>query len=404
MCLRCHTGDAGGIRTSRQSPHIGFDLRRACAPHYGMTRPLAFWIALLAVVLAALILLREILLPFAAGMVLAYLLDPLANRLERLGMNRLIATLAIMGLFIFFVVILIFLAAPIIIAELTKFIERFPLYVRQLGELASDPNRPWLRKVVGEGLVTAERSITELATLGADWSATFLRSVWSGGRALISVLSLSVVTPIVACYLIYDWNRMIAAVDAWVPPARRDAVRAIAREIDDTISGFVRGQSTLCLILGLFYAAALWLIGLDHGLLIGLAAGLISFIPYLGSLTGLVVSTCVAIAQFWPRWGLISLVPAIFFVGQSLADYVLSPYLVGRRVNLNPVWLLFALFAFAYLFGFLGLLIAVPLAAAIGVLMRFAMKQYLASPFYAASPTARATDVRAPARSDKDPG
>src|SRR4051794_19080040 len=136
-------------------------------------------------------------------MVLAYLLDPLATRLERLGMNRLIATLAIMGVFILLVSALIFLAAPIIIAEVTRFVERFPLYVRQLGELASDPCRPWLRKVVGEGLATAERSISELASLGADWSATFLRSVWSGGRALISVFSLSIITPIVACYLIY---------------------------------------------------------------------------------------------------------------------------------------------------------------------------------------------------------
>jgi len=366
-----------------------------------VTRPIAFWIALLAVVVAAVVLLREILLPFVAGMVLAYLLDPLAARLERLGMNRLIATLAIMGLFVLLVVVVIVLATPVIVAEFTKFVDRFPLYLRKVSELASDPSRPWLRKVVGEGLGSAERSLSELATLGADWFADVLRSVWSGGRALISVFSLAVVTPIVACYLIYDWNRMIAAVDAWVPPARRDAVRALAREIDDTISGFVRGQSALCLILGLFYAAALSLIGLEHGLLIGLAAGLISFVPYLGSLTGLAVSTCVAIAQFWPRWGLIALVPAIFFVGQALADYVLSPYLVGRRVNLNPVWLLFALFAFGYLFGFIGLLIAVPLAAAIGVLMRFAMKQYLAGPFYAAGP---ARDAAAPPRSDKKPG
>src|SRR5262249_42789545 len=158
--------------------------------------------------------------------------------------------------------------------------------------------------------------------------------------------------------------------DKWVPPGRRETVRALAREIDATISGFVRGQSTICLILSLFYAAALSLIGLNHGLLIGIAAGLISFVPYLGSLAGLVVSTCVAIAQFWPNKALISLVPTIFFVGQFLADYALSPYLVGRRVNLSPVWLLFALFAFGYLFGFVGLLIAVPLGATIGVLMR----------------------------------
>jgi predicted PurR-regulated permease PerM len=188
-----------------------------------------------------------------------------------------------------------------------------------------------------------------------------------------------------------------------VPPAQRDTVRALAREIDDTIGGFVIGQGALCLILGLFYAVALSLIGLNHGALIGIAVGLISFVPYLGSLTGLVVSTCVAIAQFWPNWTLIWVVPAIFFIGQTVADYALSPYFVGRRVNLSPVWILFALFAFGYLFGFVGLVIAVPLAAAIGVCMRFALKQYYASSFYAAIPTASVTDLSESKPSDKKP-
>jgi predicted PurR-regulated permease PerM len=194
---------------------------------------------------------------------------------------------------------------------------------------------------------------------------------------------------------------MTAVVDNWVPPARRDTVRALAREIDDTIGGFVIGQGTLCLILALYYAVALSLIGLNHGLLIGIAAGLISFVPYLGSLTGLVVSTCVAIAQFWPNWTFILIVPAIFFVGQTLADYVLSPYFVGRRVNLNPVWVMFALFAFGYLFGFVGLLIAVPLAAAIGVLMRFALRNYYASPIYTDMPAASVTNLGRSTLSDK---
>jgi predicted PurR-regulated permease PerM len=356
------------------------------------TRPITFWIAMLAAVIAVIVLLREVLLPFVAGAVLAYLLDPLATRLERLGMNRLIATLTIVGLFIVGVVALIILTAPIIVEEVARFIDSFPLYVKQLQGLATDPSRPWLSKIVGEGLGQAEQSIGELTTLATGWLGEFLRSAWSGGRALISVVSLSVVTPIVACYLIYDWDKMIAVVDNWVPPARRDIVRALACEIDDTIGGYVLGQGALCLILGLFYAAALLLIGLKHGLLIGLAAGLMSFIPYLGSLTGLVVSTCVAIAQFWPNWTPILTVPVIFFVGQSLADYVLSPYLVGRRVNLNPVWVMFALFAFGYLFGFVGLLIAVPLAAAIGVLLRFALRQYYASPLYADTMTPPMTD------------
>jgi predicted PurR-regulated permease PerM len=351
-----------------------------------LTRPITFWIAMLAAVIAAVVLLREVLLPFVAGMVLAYLLDPLANRLERLGMNRLLATLAIIVAVVVTIIVLMIVTIPIIVRELAYFIESFPAYVGRLHTLATDPDRPWLSRIIGEGLAQAERSLGELTTLASSWFGTFLRSVWSGGRALISVISLAVVTPIVACYLIYDWNKMIAAVDNWVPPANRETVRALAREVDDTIGGFVRGQSALCLILAVYYAAALSLIGLKHGLLIGLAAGLISFIPYVGSFSGLVISTCVAIAQFSPSWTTILLVPAIFVVGQSLADYVLSPYFVGRRIRLSPVWVMFALFAFGYLFGFVGLLIAVPLAAAMGVLTRFALRQYYASPLYAAGP------------------
>jgi len=354
-----------------------------------MTRPIAFWIAMLAAVIAVIILLREVLLPFVAGMVLAYLLDPLANRIERLGVNRLLATLAIIVLVVTTISVLAILTLPIIVREVSYFVESLPLYVRQLHMLATDQSRPWLSKLVGEGLGEAERSIGEITTLASSWLTTFLRSIWSGGRALISVLSLGVVTPIVGCYLLYAWDKMIAVIDNWIPPERRETVRSLAREVDDTVGGFVRGQSILCLVLAFYYSAALWLMGLRHGPLIGVAAGLMSFIPYVGSLSGLVISMCVAIAQFWPDWTWILLVPLISLIGQSLSDYGLSPYLVGRRVHLNPVWMMFALFAFGYLFGFVGLLIAVPVAAAIGVLMRFALRQYYASPFYAPASTAQ---------------
>ena len=354
-----------------------------------LTRPVTFWIAMLAALIAMVVLLREVLLPFVAGMVLAYLLDPLANRLERLGMNRLLATLAIIVLVVLAIVVVLLLSVPIIVRELSDFIASFPNYVERLRALATDPGHPWMSKIVGEGLGQAEKSLGELTSLASTWLGAFLRSIWSGGRALISIFSLAIVTPIVALYLIYDWNRMVAAIDNWVPPARREPVRALAREIDDTIGGFVRGQSALCLILAVYYGVMLWAVGLKHGALIGFAAGLLSFIPYVGSLSGLVIATCVAIAQFWPAWTSILLVPAIFFVGQSLGDYVLSPYLVGRRVHLGPVWVMFALFAFGYLFGFVGLLIAVPLAAAIGVLARFALRQYYASPLYAAAPVVK---------------
>jgi predicted PurR-regulated permease PerM len=360
-----------------------------------LTRPIMFWIATCAAVIAAVVLLREILLPFVAGLVLAYLFNPLANRLERLGLNRLLAALLIIGAFVVGFVALVLLAAPIVARELAYLLDNVPLYFGRLKTLTSDPDRPWLRKIVGEGLASAEQSMGELASLGADWFGSLVRSVWTGGQELISVFSLAIVTPVVAGYLIYDWNRMLAAVDNWTPPARRPTVRALASKIDDTIGGFVRGQGTLCLILCVYYAVALWLAGLNHSLLIGVAAGAISFVPYLGSITGLAVATSVAIAQFWPSWSSIVVVPMIFVVGQAVADYVLSPYLVGRRVNLHPVWMIFALFAFGYLFGIVGLLLAVPLAAACRVLLHFAFEQYYASPLYTARPDAAAPIVAA---------
>src|SRR5215510_3516262 len=193
-------------------------------------------------------------------------------------------------------------AVVVVVGELAYFIDNFPRYIERVRGLATDPNRPWLSKLVGEGLGYAEQSVGELTTMATAWLNDFLRSVWTGGRALISAFSLLVVTPIITCYLVYDWKKMVAVIDNTIPPAQRDTVRALAREIDDTIGGFLVGQGMLCLILAVFYAAALSLLGLKHGLLIGIVAGLISFVPYLGSLSGLVISTCVAIAQFWPHW------------------------------------------------------------------------------------------------------
>jgi predicted PurR-regulated permease PerM len=352
-------------------------------PVMSLTRPIVFWIAMLAALLALVVLLREVLLPFVAGMVLAYLLDPLASRMERLGISRILATLAIITAVVLAIVVLLVLTVPILVREVSYFVDNVPLYLERLHGLATDPNRPWLSKIVGEGLAQTERSFGELSTLASSWFGTFLRSMWSGGRALISFLSLGVIAPIVACYLLYDWDRMIAAIDRWIPPARRDTVR----EIDETIGGFVRGQSMLCLVLAFYYALTLALVGLKHGALIGFATGLLSFIPYVGSLAGFLIATAVAVAQFWPDWMSILLVPVIFLIGQSLSDYVLAPHLVGRRVHLSPVWVMFALFAFGYLFGFVGLLIAVPAAAAIGVLARFALRQYYASPLYVSPAT-----------------
>jgi len=342
-------------------------------------RPFVLWLAALAAVVAVVVVLREILLPFVAGTALAYLLNPVVNQFERMGVNRAVAALGIVGLFILGVAGVMVLAAPLLGMEVAALIEKVPEYIGQLQALATNPSRPWLRKIVGEGLSEVEQSAGELATAVADWVPSFLRSVWSDSRALISIFSLLLVTPIVTFYLLKDWKRLIAAIDQSIPAARRETVWALAGELDDTIAGFLRGQGTICLILAVYYALALHLIGLNHGILIGLAAGLISFIPYLGSFTGLVLSLGVVVFQFWPSWTLIPVVLGIFVAGPAISDYALAPYLIASRVHLNPVWVMFAIAAFGYLFGFVGLLIAVPLAAAIGVVIRFAMRQYQVS-------------------------
>ena len=345
-------------------------------------RQVMFWVAALVVLLGALWLLADILLPFVAGMALAYLLDPIARLAGRLGIGRAASALIVITLVIVVLVVVAMLVAPVLSHQLTAFVDNLPGYLTRLQSLVADPSRPWLSKIFGERLSDGGSSLGGLAAQGSGWIATFLGSLWTGGRAVFSVLSLLVITPVVAFYLLCDWDRLLATVDGWLPRPYRDTICGLAREIDSAIAGFVRGQAVICVILAVFYAIGLTLTGLNFGFLIGLMTGFISFIPFVGALTGFLIAGIVAIAQFWPNMTPILLVVGVFVVGQGLEGYVLSPKLVGARVGLHPVWLIFALLAFGYLFGFLGLLVAIPLAAAVGVLARFALRKYMASSIY----------------------
>ena len=346
-------------------------------------RQIGFWIAALVVAVLLLFVLRGILLPFVAGFALAYLLDPLADRMQKIGIGRLGASLLILVLFVLIFIITLVILVPFAAQQVGAFVERLPSYVARLQELANEQLRPLLDRLGTNGsLPEMQTSVGNLISQGIAWMAAFLQGLWSGGQALISIFSLLVVTPVVAFYMLVDWDRMVRTVDSWMPVRQRDTIRAIAHDIDRAIAGFVRGQALVCLILGTFYAVGLAVIGLNFGALIGMTAGLLSFIPYVGSLTGLILSMGVAIVQFWPDWTMIVATLGIFVFGQFVEGNILSPKLVGDSVGLHPVWLMFALLAFGALFGFVGLLLAVPLAAAIGVIARFALSQYLASPLY----------------------
>ncbi|WP_406858376.1 AI-2E family transporter [Alsobacter sp. KACC 23698] len=359
-----------------------------------LQRQAAFWLVALGVAGLCIYVFSGILLPFVAGLALAYFLDPLADRLERLGCSRLWASVAILGLFVFVFVVAMLLLLPVLASNLADFAEKVPGYAQRLQQLVAERGRPLLERFGGTVAPDLQNSLGDFIGKGIAWLGDVLKSLWSGSQTLIGLVSLLVVTPVVAFYLLVDWDHMIEKVDSWVPPRHRMTVRGLAREINDAIGGFIRGQSLVCLLLGTWYAVGLLLCGLNFGFLIGMLAGLISFIPYVGSLTGLVLAASVAIVQFWPDWVMVGAVLAVFFTGQFLEGNVLSPKLVGEAVGLHPVWLMFALFAFGTLFGFVGLLLAVPLAATAGVLARFGLRQYLASPIY----TSAATPLR------RDPG
>jgi predicted PurR-regulated permease PerM len=341
---------------------------------------LTFWIVTLVVFMVLLWLLSDILLPFVAGLALAYMQTPLADRLERAGMNRTLAALLIVGFVVLTFVLLGLLLVPILLEQAVALIAGIPTYVARAQALLSDSGPPWLRQLFNGG--DPGKTMTELVTQGAGYMATVMKSLWAGGKALASFVSVLVIMPVVTFYLICDWHEMVATLDGWVPPKYRETVRRLVGEIDAAVSGFLRGQAGVCLIVGVYYAVALSLIGLNFGLLIGLTAGVLTFMPYVGSMTGLLIGASVAVGQFWPQWTLIAGVVGIFLVGQFVEGNVLGPKLVGDRVGLHPVWLIFAMFAFGYLLGFVGLLIAVPLAAAMAVLFRFGLSRYFSSPLY----------------------
>ncbi|MCP8895669.1 AI-2E family transporter [Shinella daejeonensis] len=348
----------------------------------GLKRQIVFWLLALTAFILFLFVFSNILLPFIAGLALAYFLDPVADRLERLGLSRTMATVFILFAFLVVFALSLMIVIPLLATQAADFFANLPGYITQLQQLVTSFDPSLLPGWISGQMDTIKQSFSTILGEGAGFLGTLLKQIWNSGMALVNVASLLVITPVVAFYMLLDWDRMVLRVDDMIPRDHLDTVRRLAREINDAIAGFVRGQGSICIILGLFYGVSLSFAGLNFGLLIGLFAGLISFIPYVGSLVGLLLSIGVAVVQFWPDYISIGIVVAIFFAGQFLEGNILQPKLVGSRVGLHPVWLMFALFAFGALFGFVGLLVAVPAAAAVGVLVRFGVERYLDSDLY----------------------
>ncbi|WP_337996155.1 AI-2E family transporter [Oleispirillum naphthae] len=339
------------------------------------------WLIAFAAFFAALYLLRGMLLPFVTGLAFAYFLDPLADRMVRLGMKRTPAVVAIIFSAMTVIVSLLVVLIPVIQVQVMSLIENGPGYADRAWQ-AIHPHVLWvLDHLPEEQVKSVENAAGSYAGNLVNWSGGLARGILSRGFAVVSVLSFCVVTPVVTFYLLRDWDRMMTLIDGWLPREHAPIIRAMAHDIDLTLSGFLRGQATVCLALAVYYGLGLSIAGLEAGLLVGIGTGLFSFIPYVGGIAGFVVGVVLALVQF-TDWPSILGVVAVFCGGQFLEGYVLVPRLVGNKVGLHPVWVLFSLFAGAALFGFLGILVALPVAAAIGVLARYALRRYLVSDVY----------------------
>ena len=338
---------------------------------------LKYWGIAAAIFFVALWYLGDIMLPFVLGGAIAYLIDPVADRLERLGLSRAAATALITVAAVLVFVLLSLLVVPTLIRQTAELINVLPTLFDQLyGFLTST-----FPSILVEGS-TMRQTLASIGESIQERGPALLESVLGSALSLINIVVLLVVVPVVAVYLLLDWDRMIARIDALLPRDHVDVIRRLAREIDATLAGFIRGMGTVCVILGTYYAVALMTVGLQFGLVVGFIAGLLTFIPYLGAVIGGSLAIGLALFQFWGDWTSIGMVAGVFVIGQVVEGNFLTPKLVGDSVGLHPVWLLLALSVFGMLFGFVGMLVAVPVAASLGVIARFAVDQYLDSRLY----------------------
>ena len=326
-------------------------------------------------------LLRGVLLPFVAGMAVAYFLDPLAGRLGRIGLSRTMATTLITLVFFVLLGFLLFLLVPVLEQQVVTFVQRLPAYVMALTDKLKPLVAELHHRLSPDDIEKLQSSVGSYAGTAVGWAVSLVKGVLTGGIAFMSILSLLFITPVVTFYLLRDWHLVVDTVDGWLPRHHADIIRFELKEIDRTLAGFVRGQATVCMVLAAYYGIGLTLTGLDLGLMIGLGTGMGAFVPYVGMLIGLIASLGLAIAQ-GAEWHLLAGVGVVFLFGNMLEGNFLTPKLVGDRVGLHPVWIIFSLLAGGALFGFVGILLAVPAASVIGVLTRFALEHYMTSSLY----------------------
>jgi predicted PurR-regulated permease PerM len=344
-------------------------------------RRFQFWLSVIVLFLVFLFLIRSVLLPFVLGMFAAYFLDPAADKLEKLGLSRTMSTLLIIVTFFLSIILLSVLVVPVVGSQFSGLVAALPEYISALERDYAQDVASW---VGGMPMLQAEdlkSAASDFAGIVLKFGEQFASGIFQSGVAMLNVLSLLLITPVVAFYLLRDWDELVQRVDRLLPRQSAHIIREQLAIINTMMAGFIRGQLNVCLLIGCYYAIGLSLVGLKFGIVIGLMTGLLVILPYVGALFGTLTGLAVAFFQF-QTYEEIGMVMCVFLLGQLIEGYLLTPRLVGERVGLHPVWVIFGMLAGASLFGFVGVLLAVPVTAVIGVLIRFAISRYLESGYY----------------------
>jgi predicted PurR-regulated permease PerM len=358
-----------------------------------LERDALFWV-IAALVFAYIVqLIAPVLLPFVIGLTLAYFLNPLVDAMVRAGLPRWLATTLLLAASSLVIALALVFVVPILFQQAASFVQSLPASIDRLKAFVETTARDQLGSRYPEAEAAVRNSLDGLRTSLPSLLGSIASGLWNQSSAAFNFFSLLLITPVVFFYVLLDWPNIVAKVDSYLPRQHADQIRALGRDINSRISAFVRGQGVVCIILAVYYAGAYSLAGLNFGLLVGVATGLASCIPVFGWALGALTAVFLALIQYWPEITPILIIVAILLVGQALESVVLTPNIIGSEVDLHPVWVMFALLAFSYLFGFLGLLVAVPVSAAIAVLVRFALRKYLASSLYRGEVEAAPKDV-----------
>tara|TARA_A100001011_G_scaffold289570_1_gene300787 strand:+ start:46823 stop:47905 length:1083 start_codon:yes stop_codon:yes gene_type:complete len=339
------------------------------------------WFVLLGLVLGFFSLASAILLPFIIGIAIAYFLDPLADKIEELGLSRVLSTIVITLMFFCLIVGLFLIFGPLLNEQIKDFFDKLPVIFANLGIWLEPIKAQFSEYLDINKMNEISESTQSFGNIIVKWLGNLFGNILKGSMAMFNALSVILITPVVCFYLLKDWDKILSKIDGLLPLETAPAIRILAKNIDSTIAGFVRGQVTVCIILSIIYALGLTSIGLDFGLVIGLLSGLMSFIPYIGFILGLIVALIVAFSQFDLIYN-IFLVVFVFGLGQIIESVFLTPKLIGDKIGLHPVWIIFSLMFGGSIYGFLGILLAIPVAATLGVLLRFGVTKYLESSIY----------------------